>query len=613
MNKLSLGVLAMGFVGGFGVGEAWGITMPDSSYVSKTVVNVVLQSGSFEDKDGIGESDVYGKFKFGGATATSSTISNDNTPNWSPDYATSISYDVSSLGYTERLTARFYDEDAVGNDDSLGYRHFDIDLRTKPFNYVGNRVKYNLSGETGYFYAKISIAPLWVNLQSAASRWNTGRTLSLGISNSHQFKRVNVGNGGVLNVNGGDLNIQSGGELQLQSDGTIRTEVFNRSSGSEFSWSGGMLHFTGDLDFDSGSEFSLRDGVLGAGRTLRVDGRMNLNASDRLELAGGVLELGDELDVLGGELVEGTGEVRMGDGTFINVDGGGEVLFSLPKVFEGNQQFTSASGVSGFGGGLTVGGASEGRLTVQGGEVNFGGDLVVREMGIVVLSGGEVDFDGQEVLVESGGIFEFDGGEVRGLRRFDGDLRHDGGRLYLGDGDIELEILGDYVMDEGSEIFIDLLGTAAEDVGEVITVGGFARVDGAFRLEGYVPVAGEEIVLLAAEVVIGEFDSVVLPAVGDYLAYDLVYEDERVVLGVNSLVAGDGDNDGDVDGDDLDLVMAHFGGGDGGDVTGDGVTDLADLFAVRNNFGFSVGAVAVPEPSSVGLLLVGGLLLSRRR
>ena len=75
-------------------------------------------------------------------------------------------------------------------------------------------------------------------------------------------------------------------------------------------------------------------------------------------------------------------------------------------------------------------------------------------------------------------------------------------------------------------------------------------------------------------------------------------------------VLGDADFDGVVDGVDLALVKAHFGEASlGGDADHDRVTNLNDLFAVRNGIG---GVVSVPEPGSL-MVVVGGMVMAYRR
>ncbi len=70
---------------------------------------------------------------------------------------------------------------------------------------------------------------------------------------------------------------------------------------------------------------------------------------------------------------------------------------------------------------------------------------------------------------------------------------------------------------------------------------------------------------------------------------------------------GDTDQDGDVDLNDLNNVRNHFGGLGLGDADGDQDIDLNDLNAVRKNFGAKPGALAVPEPSSLALVVALGL------
>jgi len=77
----------------------------------------------------------------------------------------------------------------------------------------------------------------------------------------------------------------------------------------------------------------------------------------------------------------------------------------------------------------------------------------------------------------------------------------------------------------------------------------------------------------------------------------------------DTIVPGDTNGDGVVDLADLNNVRNHFGGTGLGDTNADGIVDLEDLNAVRNHFGAVNSATAVPEPSAVVLLVVGGGLL----
>lgn len=67
----------------------------------------------------------------------------------------------------------------------------------------------------------------------------------------------------------------------------------------------------------------------------------------------------------------------------------------------------------------------------------------------------------------------------------------------------------------------------------------------------------------------------------------------------------DFDADGDVDQGDLSQLLASYGGNNSGDTDGDNDTDGADLLAWQRQYtgGIGIQAAAVPEPTSVTLLL----------
>lgn len=89
---------------------------------------------------------------------------------------------------------------------------------------------------------------------------------------------------------------------------------------------------------------------------------------------------------------------------------------------------------------------------------------------------------------------------------------------------------------------------------------------------------------------------------------------------VPDFLAGDANLDGRVDFSDFSILSGSFGDSDTewntGDFNGDGVTDFADFSILSGNFGNDdtpVAVTAVPEPTSLALLGVAGLMVVRRR
>ncbi len=86
---------------------------------------------------------------------------------------------------------------------------------------------------------------------------------------------------------------------------------------------------------------------------------------------------------------------------------------------------------------------------------------------------------------------------------------------------------------------------------------------------------------------------------------------------VNEPLPGDANGDGNVDVTDLGILATNYGAVGGaewstGDFSGDGNVDVSDLGILATNYGV-VAAEAVPEPSTLSLLLFGMLALIRRR
>ncbi|TVS21121.1 MAG: PEP-CTERM sorting domain-containing protein, partial [Planctomycetaceae bacterium] len=86
-------------------------------------------------------------------------------------------------------------------------------------------------------------------------------------------------------------------------------------------------------------------------------------------------------------------------------------------------------------------------------------------------------------------------------------------------------------------------------------------------------------------------------------------------LTIHTVFPGDATLDGVVDDVDLQIVQQNLGMSDAtwteGDFTGNGQVGLRDAFLLAQHYGAT--PTSVPEPGSLILLGLGGLLLMRRR
>jgi hypothetical protein len=214
------------------------------------------------------------------------------------------------------------------------------------------------------------------------------------------------------------------------------------------------------------------------------------------------------------------------------------------------------------------------------------------------------------------------------------------GKLTAGEG---VASLGDYANDDAATnltlsdgaAFDWTFGVGADnylEIGGTTTIAGVLDVQ---LLDGGGTAAGEDVRLMLSHGLVDisaatlnvtkpagtgwTWDSLTVEQIS---ASDFVLVLKNLVTAVVS-VPGDANGDGDVDDADLALFEAQFGfdtPGNSCDFDGDGDVDLDDFVIIRGNFGFTSAPEpaapdfsSTPEPATMSLLAIGGLLVLRRR
>lgn len=492
-----------------------------------------------------------------------------------------------------------------------------------------------------------------LNLRGGAFTWTGGR-----------IQGANGGNMDLVIVGGDDLqrsslNLVAGNDLTLDQSLTVSAFGTVQIDGGKLSVA--TISNAGAFHFKSG-ELEVRSQALSLGAGQLLGSAVTLSTNDRLAVTQGLtVAAGSRLTLAGGTAAGGTlanaglisgsgrienklengagGQVMVRSGDWLHFAAAADTHSNLGDLFldNGTVQFDQPlnNGATGrilgrgeilLGQGLT----SSGLMHFDAGVTDVHGnvDLVAGARTIVSAGGTATFFDnvknnGDQFTVRAGAAAVFVGTlSGKGIDG-PGDVVVDG-TLSPGNSPGVMSFGGSLTLGPESLTKLEIAGFTPGTQHDQVLVAGQLKVAGdlAITIDAATQATlttGQQFQLLEFGNASGGFAQISVPD----LAGPLTLATSTLLTSGNvqviSEVAGDADGNGRTDLGDFGLLKASFGANGAtwaqGDFDLDGKISLSDFGVLKENFG-ATGAAAVPEPSTLALAALGGLLswlVGRRR
>ncbi len=429
---------------------------------------------------------------------------------------------------------------------------------------------------------------------------NAARTLTI---NSTQIDlTVSDGFDGDVFVNGGTLVVNTAAAWRL--DGTLHLTVgggFPHVEGSPITIFGDVIATGNSSTIFSDVEFRATAGVTVA------------NANDLLSLRGNTTYRGGSYTGLG--TIRQFGPAEIAANTTIDValyDWDGGTFGAGSTAVNPGVTFTINSSVID-----QFGGAYDGTITVADTaslQVNTAAPWAIDPAGSLTLGGSTATVGGADIVNR---------GSIQGVGSFSANVTNLG---TVGPGNSAglIEFLGNYAQTAAGRLEIELGGTTQGSEYDLLSITGTGSLNGTLDvslidLGGglFMPSLGNTFeILTAAGGVLGSFATELLPALGGFLEWNVIYGTSNVLLAVAPTLLGDYNANGVVEAGDYVVWRATLG--DVGialpaDGDGDGMIGAGDYDVWRAHFGETTGGGSFaprtsPEPSAVLLVLLGALL-----